>query len=125
MRVQNFERLTHESIPGAPREPWVEQLFEVVNRQLESVTTALQGRIGIENENAANVAMELQHGITSVVTASIKGIVSEVRAIRAGTALESLVWTQTGAREIEVTPYFRGSPATSVEVTLKVIGKES
>lgn len=124
MKIQNWTRLNRDGrLAEAPE--WVDEIIDALNDHMERLTTALQGRLGVENENAVILELEMiDREETAISIRDIRGPVREVSILQVldGTAWDGLGWYHRSSEEIVVRPLFHGSPSDAKLVRLKLKG---
>lgn len=70
MKIQTWRRLSREDLGSVPEplKPVIDLLLEPLNRQIESITAALQNNLTLtENTNSEIVQIAVKHGIEKTI----------------------------------------------------------
>jgi len=125
MKISNWTRLTRDGrLAEAPE--WIDDLIDPLNEQMENLTTALQGRLGVENENAVVIELGLNHDTPIAITTSdVRGQATEVRVIQVddGSAVVGFAWQVVSESEVTVRVLFEDAPPGTKTVRLKIRGE--
>ncbi len=121
-KIPNFKPMTRGEMPEAPE--WIDRFIAPLNRQIQALTSALQGGIGPAHEDADTREIQVRHGVTvEVFSSRVKGRPRGALILAAEHPVRAWRAQPVDSGKLELTVYFDApEPAGDVGITVKVLG---
>lgn len=125
MRQDNFRPFTLDEFPSFSETEDGERFLSHLNEVLEPVISALQRKLTpIENMNAAEMTLDVEHDVAYEVVPDVRGKVKKVEIVQSDLYdyQPSVAWEHVGAAMVRLKVAWDSAPTVPVQVTLRFEG---